>query len=265
MLGNPLKSRTPTDRLSPSPHWGEGSVLHLCYWLQSFNQQKTHSQLRHEASRAGKHQPPAPPPPPPPFSHRGIHFNNKPHSFQGHSLAVRERLAILISTSVRLSLCESQMQAESRCLFNESLNREVKWVRLCEATRLPFHFVLWDRVRWLLEAISNTRVDIKLSLFSHQDEQWDAAEIIMAQWKTYKLQGQKYKMVYIITLITKGAGKFTAVGNIQSAKEIQTSLNESSWLVNTKILIIQCVVSMPGLRWPPRRAFVESVFKHTSI
>lgn len=51
-----------------------------------------------------------------------------------HSL--RERLVILISTSDSLSLCVSQMQAESWCLFNALFNRRVEWVRSHQAAGL---------------------------------------------------------------------------------------------------------------------------------
>lgn len=97
MLGNPReeqKTHQParSHTSSTSSQSGEGSVLHLRHWLQSSNQ-RTHSELQYASSWAGKHRPPTPPPPPPPpalHSVGGIHYNNKPHSFQGHSLTARE-------------------------------------------------------------------------------------------------------------------------------------------------------------------------------
>lgn len=92
MLGNPReeqKTHQPagSHTSSTSSQSGEGAVLHLRHWLQSSNQHTLRAPIRFLLGW----ETPAPTPPPPALhSVGGIHYNNKPHSFQGHSLTARE-------------------------------------------------------------------------------------------------------------------------------------------------------------------------------
>lgn len=153
MLGNPReeqKTHQParSHTSSTSSQSGEGSVLHLRHWLQSSNQ-RTHSELQYDSSWAGKHRPPL---------LRlllrlllsiqlEVFITTTSHIPFKVTHSLRERLVILISTSDSLSLCVSQMQAESWCLFNALFNRRVEWVRSHQAAglqqiKVPFIFFL---------------------------------------------------------------------------------------------------------------------------
>lgn len=111
---------------------GVGGVCFIALLLAAEFQPNKQSQQRCDAARAGKH-----PRSSSPFSQRGIHYKNKPHSFQGHLLAVsqreRERLEIVISTSESLSV--SHAGGELTLVQCVTQWRREEWARLYEAAR----------------------------------------------------------------------------------------------------------------------------------
>lgn len=178
MLGNPLKSVKPTNQLSHTHPLTGGSGLFytLAIGCRVLTNKHAHSSDTMPPGLGNTSSSPSSSSFSP-FSQRRYSLQQQA-TFLSRSLTRCEREISDTDQHFRKSVCLSQMQAGSWCLFNASLNREVKWPRLYEAARLPrdkspFHFLLLDRVRWLFKAASNTWMDIKLSLLSHRDKQRD--------------------------------------------------------------------------------------------
>lgn len=168
MLEKPLKIRKPTNQLSHTLLLLRGGLCFILLPLAAgFYQRHTHSS-HWMLPGLGNTTPCSPSP----FSLRGIHYNNKPHSFQGHSQSeISDRDQHFRNSQT----CWPAFTPQAACFMCHCAE---KWsgrgcMRKTSTDKSPFYVSLSDHVRWLFKHFY-----MKLCWVNHQDK-WDKKKTIL--------------------------------------------------------------------------------------